>query len=232
MEIKMRVWISAIYATTLFTACAFAQQAQPGAQPIPPVNGVIQSFDGKVITIKLNDGSTGTATLAPNATVTRNEKRTLADIKPGDFIASGGTRGPDGKIHANEIRIFSGPRGEGQFPMAKPDQVMTNATVKEVMTDATVKKVDSAGGVPVIKLTFHGAGAPGSATCTGRASDAAGGAGAGCVGETEFEVPANTPVVAQVPGDASMLKAGAKATINMTEAADGTFVANRVTISE
>jgi len=29
-----------------------------------------------------------------------------------------------------------------------------------------------------------------------------------------------------------MLKAGAKATINMSEAADGTFVANRITITE
>ena len=225
--------LSAIFACALIATSAFAQQAQQaGPPPIPPVNGVIQSFDGKVITIKLSDGSTGTASLAQNATIIHNEKRTLADIKPGDFIASGGTRGPDGKIHANEIRIFSGPRGEGQFPMAKPDQVMTNATVTQVMTDATVKQVGSNGGTPVIKLTFHGAGAPGAANCTGRAADAAGGAGSGCTGETEFDVPANTPVVAQVPGDASMLKAGTKATINMTEGSDGAYIANRITISE
>jgi hypothetical protein len=44
------------------------------------------------------------------------------------------------------------------------------------------------------------------------------------VGETEFEVPADIPVVAQIPGDASMLKPGVKATINMSEAADGGYL--------
>jgi hypothetical protein len=225
----MRIWTSAIYATALIAAPALAQTARPGPPANPPVAGIIQSFDGRIVTIKLNDGSIGSASLASNVTITFNAKRTLADIKPGDFIASGGTRGPDGKIQANEIRIFSGVRGEGQFPRAKPDQVMTNATV---MTDATVKQVGSAAGVPIIKLTFHGSGAPGAASCTGRSSDAPGGAGTGCVGETEFEVPANTPVVASLPGDVSMLKPGAKASINVIEASDGSMSATRITISE
>jgi hypothetical protein len=232
MEMTMRIWTSAMFVTALVAAPTLAQPARPGPPANPPVAGIIQSFDGKIVTIKLNDGSVGSASLAANVTITLNAKRTLADIKPGDFIASGGTRGPDGKIQANEIRIFSGVRGEGQFPMAKPDQVMTNATVKEVMTDATVKQVGSAGGVPVIKLTFHGAGAPGAANCTGRSSDAPGGAGSGCVGETEFEVPANVPVVAQLPGDVSMLKPGAKASMNVVQAADGSMSATRITISE
>lgn len=228
----MRIWISAIYATTIIAATALAQQARPGPPLTPPVAGVIQSFDGTSLTFKANDGSTGSVSLAPNVTIIRNEKRTLADIKPGDFIASGGTRGPNGKIRANEIRIFTAIRGEGQFPMAKPDQIMTNATVKEVMTDATVKQVGSSDGVPVIKLTFHGAGAPGAANCTGRSSEAPGGSGTGCVGETEFEVPADVPVVAQLPGDSSMLKPGVKASMNLTAAPDGNMMATRITISE
>ena len=230
----MHNWNASICTLMLLAVSAsHAQQAKPaGPPPMPPVSGVIQGFDGKLLTVKLSDGSTGSANLAPNVNITYNQKRTLADIKPGDFIASGGTRGADGKIHANEIRIFTGPRGEGQFPMAKPDQVMTNATVKEVMTDATVKEVQNSGGAPVIKLTFHGAGAPGTENCTGRAADAPGGAGAGCVGETEFEVPANTPVVASMPGDVSMLKPGAKVSINMTEAPDVGMTATRITISE
>lgn len=224
--------ISATLATALIAAPAFAQQGPPRAPATPPVAGIIQSFDGKILTLKLDDGSLGSATLAPNVMINHNAKRTLADIKPGDFIASGGTRGPDGKIHANEIRIFSGVRGEGQFPMAKPDQVMTNATVKEVMTNATVKQVGTSSGVPVIKLSFHGDAAPGAANCTGRAADAPGGPGTGCVGETEFEVPANTPVVATLPGDVSMLKPGAKASVNLMQAADGSMSATRITISD
>ena len=87
-------------------------------------------------------------------------------------------------------------------------------------------------GTPVIKLTFHGAGAPGAPSCTGRSSDAPGGAGKGCIGTTEFEVPANVPVIAQLPGDVSMLKPGAKASMNVTKAADGSSSATRITISE
>ncbi len=214
------------------TGGAALAQTAPARPNNPAVAGVIQSFDGKTLALKEADGTVVSGTLASNVTITLNAKRTLADIKPGDFVASGGTRGPDGKIRANEIRIFSGVRGEGQFPMAKPDQVMTNATVAAMMTNATVKSVDGKGGAPVIKLTFHGAGEPGAANCTGRASDAAAGAGKGCVGETEFEVPADTPVVAQLPGDVSMLKVGAKVSVNAVQAADGTASLVRVTVVE
>src|SRR6202044_1873274 len=103
--------------------------------------------------------------------------------------------------------------------------------VPKVMTELSVSQVDRAKGAPVIKLSFHGAGAPGAANCTGRSSDAPGGAGSGCVGETEFEVPANTPVTAQLPGDPSMLKPGTKVSVNVAKAADGTTAIGRVTIS-
>jgi hypothetical protein len=228
----MRVTVPGIFTAILLASPVLAQNAAPGGAANPPVAGTIQSFDGKTLTIKAGDGSLVAASLAPDARIIVSVKKTLADIKPGDFIASGGTRGPDGKIHANEIRIFSAPGGEGQFPMSAPGQVMTNATVKEVMTDATVKQVGSAGGVPIIKLSFHGAGAPGAPNCTGRSSEAPGGAGKGCIGETEFDVPANVPVVAQLPGDASALKPGAKATMNVTKGMDGSASATRVTISQ
>ena len=228
----MRISAPAICVVALFAAPVLAQNATPGAPAGPPVAGTIQSFDGKVLTIRTTDGSVISAALAPNVRVTARVKKTLADIKPGDFIASGGTKGPDGKIHANEIRIFSAPGGEGQFPMSQPGMVMTNATVQRVMTDATVKQVGTAGGVPVIKLTFHGAGAPGAAHCTGRSADAPGGAGKGCVGETEFDVPANVPIVAQMPGDVSMLKPGVTASMNIGKARDGSDAAFRVTVSQ
>jgi len=228
----MRIMISVIFAVALAAEPAVAQSPQPAASTAVPVTGVIQSFDGKAIVLKEGDGSVVSVSLAAKATISLSVKKTLADIKPGDFIASGGTRGPDGKITANEIRIFSAARGEGQFPMAQPDQVMTNATVEAVETAATVQQVGSNGAVPLIKLTFHGAGPAGAANCTGRASDAPGGAGSGCVGETEFVVPANVPVVATLPGDVSMLKPGVKASMNVTVAPDGTGSTTRITISE
>jgi hypothetical protein len=109
----MRISTALLLLTTsaLLVSQAMAQTAAPA-----PVSGVVQSFDGKILTLKAADGSVVAAALAPNARIQMSVKKTLADIKPGDFIASGGTRGPDGKIHANEIRIFTAPGGEGQFP--------------------------------------------------------------------------------------------------------------------
>jgi hypothetical protein len=221
----MRISVPAICAALLFSAPVFAQA-------VPPVAGVIQSFDGKTLTLTAANGSTVAAPLAPNARIAISIPKTLADIKPGDFIASGGTKGPDGKIHANEIRIFPAPAGEGQFPMSQPGQVMTNATVERVMTNATVQQVGADGGRPLIKLTYHGAGAPGAADCTGRAADARGGPGKGCVGETEFDVPVNVPVVAIEPSDASVLKPGAKASIFLAKGADGANAVVRVTVAQ
>lgn len=223
----MRFLGPAICAAMLLATPAFAQTARPFG---PPVTGVVQSFNGKTLMLKKADGKIVSTPLAPNARIMLSVKKTLADIKPGDFIASDGTRGPDGKIHANEIRIFSAPGGEGQFPMSQPDHVMTNATVTEVMTDATVKQVSGTKGMPIIKLTFHGAEAPGAANCTGRAADAPGGPGKGCIGKTEFDVPAGTPVVAIQPAEPSSLKPGAKVSVNVTKAADGSSSAIRVTI--
>jgi hypothetical protein len=229
-EDAMRFLFAMVLAGSLTTA-AFAQggggQRPPGTPAVP---GVISSFDGKTLVVAAKDGSTLNAVVSSTTRIMVNAPRTLADIKPGDFIASGGTRGPDGVLRANEIRIFAAPAGEGQFPMAQPGQTMTNATVTQVMTNATVEKVGG-NGAPVIKLSFHGAGAPGSADCTGRAADAPGGAGTGCMGETQFEVPANVAVVAVLPGDPSMLKPGAKVAVNTMTAPDGTVSAVRIAIT-
>jgi hypothetical protein len=225
----MRSWLPFVFVASIASSSVLAQRPGPAT---PPVVGIVQSFDGKTVVVKAKDGTDLPISVPANVNISFSAKRTLADIKPGDFIASGGTRGPDGKIRANEIRIFSGVRGEGQFPMAQPNQVMTNATVTQVMTNATVTQVGGAAGAPVIKLSFHGAGAPGSPACTGHSSDAPGGVGTGCVGETEFEVPADIPVVATLPGDLSMLKAGAKASIGVTVSPEGSATATRITISE
>jgi hypothetical protein len=75
-----------------------------------------------------------TVTVAPNAVQTL-VKRSLADIKPGDFVASTGIKDKDGKIHAIEVRIFpkATPDGGRQFAWdLSPDSVMTNATVGTV----------------------------------------------------------------------------------------------------
>ena len=111
---------------------AFAQ-APPAAVPAR-IRGTVEKLDGQALTVKQRDGQTVTVTVAPNAVKTL-VKKSLADIKPGDFVASTGIKDKDGKIHAIEVRIFpkAMPDGGRQFPWdLSPDSVMTNATVGTV----------------------------------------------------------------------------------------------------
>jgi len=92
-----------------------------------------EKFDGDRLTVKEAGSGTQTVMLSADAKIYGVEKRRLGDIKPGDFVASGGVRGTDGQIHAVELRIFPESMrgvGEGQRPWdVKPEGVMTNATV-------------------------------------------------------------------------------------------------------
>ena len=139
--------------------------------------GTIEKADAAAIAVKSDaSGAIEDFKRAANMLVLRNQPATLADIAPGDYVATAARRGADGKLHSTELRIFPPAMrgvGEGQRPMNDPtNQTMTNATVKEVMTDATVSQVGG-GKTPMIKLTFHGAGAPG-ANPGGRGSEAPG----------------------------------------------------------
>ena len=104
---------------TLFIAFiampALAQAPAEGTRQ--RVVGTVDKLDSNNLMVKANDGQPVTVVLDDNAVVFGVEKRTLADIKPGDYLASGGVKGTDGKIHAVEVRIFPETlrgTGEGQ----------------------------------------------------------------------------------------------------------------------
>jgi hypothetical protein len=109
---------------------AGAQQAPQGTPT--RIRGTVEKLDGQALTVKSREGETVTIALADNVAVAYLVKKNVGDIKPGDYIASTGIKGTDGKLHAIEVRIF--PEwlrgvGEGQYPWdLKPDSVMTNAT--------------------------------------------------------------------------------------------------------
>ena len=131
-------------------AClAIPALAQTPPQGTPTrIRGAVEKLDGHTLAVKSRDGQVVTVALAPDVVVLALVKRTLADIKPGDFVASAGIKGTDGKIHAIEARILSQamPGGGSQYAWdLGPDSVMTNATV------GTVTKV--ADGV-VLHVTF------------------------------------------------------------------------------
>ena len=181
-----------------------AQPTPPAAQPTPPANppvrirGTVDKLDGDTLTIKKKDGEAATIVVADKS-VQYLVKKSLSDIKAGDFLASTGIKGTDGKIHAVEVRIFPEPlrgTGEGQRPWSvKPEGMMTNATVGTVTQSAD-------GGV--IHVTYKD-------------------------GESEYIVGPDVPVLAYVVADRGLLKPGAAVLIFAQKQPDGTLTTARVT---
>jgi hypothetical protein len=189
-------YIAAVLITFL-AAPALAQTAPAGTAT--RVAGTVDKLDGNNLTVNMKDGPAVTVVLADNASVFGVEKRSIADIKPGDFLASGGVKGTDGKIHAVEVRIFPETlrgTGEGQRPWdVKPDGVMTNATV------GTVSQSPEGG---VIHVKYKG-------------------------GDSEYTVGPEVPVLAYVAGDRNLLKPGAAVFAIAQKEPDGTLTTGRVT---
>lgn len=213
----MRVLVS-ILAVSLIASTALA------APPAPVrMKGTIESFAAPTLTVKTSDGKTEVITLAPNAKIIANEKSSLSDIKPNDFVASAAVTGPDGKLHSQELRIFPEALrglGEGQYPMDAPNRSMTNATVQEVAGAASAK-----GGT--LKLTFHGSTSAASGGCTGHAS----GPGKGnCTGQTELVVDPKVPVMRWVLGDVSWLEKGKAVSLFAAAGPDGKLTSHGVVV--
>jgi hypothetical protein len=172
------------------------------------IRGTVQSFNEKTLVVKADDGQTVTVTVPPNLRIIANANATLADIKPGDFVGSAADKGPDGKLHAEEVHIFSEAlrgTGEGHRPMgANPDRTMTNATVtaaERSMTNATVAGVAGAMG-KTLKLKYKD-------------------------GEQEIEVAPDVPIVIMLLGDTSLLKPGATVALGYVQK-DGGLVATNL----
>jgi hypothetical protein len=118
-------------------AVALALITTPALAQTPVrIDGTIASASPDRLEVKTDDGNVAVA-LPANVRIGAVKDRTLDSIKPGEFIASAALRGRDGKLHAQEVRIFPESmrgRGEGHRPMSQPEQTMTNATVDGVAT--------------------------------------------------------------------------------------------------
>jgi Cu/Ag efflux protein CusF len=171
----------------------------PPASPPARIRGTVEKLDGNALTVKSREGEEVTVTLAPNVTIRYLVKKSLADIKDGDFVASTSVKGTDGKNHSVELRIFPEAMrgvGEGQYPWdLSPGSLMTNATVSGVT------------GAPqgqTLKVTYKG-------------------------GESELVVGPDTPIFGYGAGDMSLLKPGAAVFIVAPKKPDGSLTAAGVT---
>lgn len=194
------------------------------ADPPPArIKGTIEDFAAPVLTVKTTDGKSLVITLLPDARIIAVKKATLADIRPNDFVASAAVLGKDGKLHAEEVRIFPESMrgiGEGQYPMDKPERKMTNATVVEVAGAAKTK-----GGT--LKLSFHGSAAGQNGACSGHAT--APGKG-NCTGETEIVVGPKVPVTLWMLGEPAWLEKGKAVSLFVLTGTDGKLTTHGVIV--
>jgi hypothetical protein len=187
-------------ALLVFTAAAICSTPL-WAQETRRVRATIEKVDGSTLSVKTRDGEDLKITLADKPTIVAIVPATLADLKPGTFVGSGATPGPDGSLVAIEVHIFPEAMrgtGEGHRPMEGPPQAtMTNANV-----ETSVGAVDG----QVLTLKYKD-------------------------GEKKIVVPPDIPIVVYVPGDKSELKAGAAIFISAaTKQPDGTLQAPRVNV--
>lgn len=126
-----------IVALVGFVALPALAQAPPPQGTPTRIRGTVDKLDGKTLTVKSRDGQSVAVTLADDASVIALVKKTLADIKAGDTVASTGIKDKDGKVHAIEVRVLARPFADGGRQFAwdlMPDSVMTNATVGTITT--------------------------------------------------------------------------------------------------
>jgi hypothetical protein len=114
--------------------------------------GVVEKITPTSIVIRDDADKDFSYDISAKVLVLRNKPITLSEIRPNDFVASAAMRGPDGKLHSTELRVFPDALrglGEGQRPMNDPrNQTMTNATVTGTaeMNGSNDIKVKFAGG--------------------------------------------------------------------------------------
>jgi hypothetical protein len=184
-------------ALLVFTAAAIC--STPGwAQETRRVRATIEKVDGSTLFVKTRDGEDLKITLAEKPLFVAIVPATLADLKPGTFVGSGATPGPDGSLVAMEVHIFTEAMrgtGEGHRPMEGPAQAtMTNANV-----DTSVAAVDG----QMLTLKYKD-------------------------GEKKLLVTPKTAIVAYAPGDRAELKPGIKLIAVAQKQADGSLQATRI----
>lgn len=129
-----------------------AQNAPSGMPPTVPVNGTVESWDGKTLTLKAATGNVSFVVPA-DAPVITSKPASLKDIGPNTFL--GTTTVPrNGRLEAIEVHVFPESMrgaGEGHYPwQGEPGSMMTNGNVTTV-TNGNVASIAEGG---VMKVEY------------------------------------------------------------------------------
>jgi hypothetical protein len=192
---------------SLIAAASLALASGALAQDAPPVTirATIEtvSADNLTLNVRTREGEDRVVRLKDPHTVNAAVPASLADIKPGSYIGTAASPGPDGALKAMEVHIFpESARGAGEgfrpFDMG-PGSTMTNGAVSA--------RVEAADG-PKLTVTYKG-------------------------GEQSILVDASTPIITFTPGALSDLKPGASISVRgAKKASDGAYEATRLLVGK
>jgi hypothetical protein len=94
------------------------------------IRGAIERVEGQTLVVRTAAGRDVAVAMGPGFPVSAVVKRSLSDIKAGDFIASTSVRREDGRLHALELHFLPPTAREGQTPYdLAPESLMTNARI-------------------------------------------------------------------------------------------------------
>jgi hypothetical protein len=91
-------------ALALLSAAALAQDAVR-------VRGTITAYEDNVLSVKSREGQDLKIELAAKTTFAYVKALRLEDVKPGTPLGTSAVKGPDGKLIARELHLFSPERG-------------------------------------------------------------------------------------------------------------------------
>src|ERR1700735_3420579 len=91
----MRGFLFFVVTMGILAGPAFAQSAS--AVKPTRISGTLETLSGQTLVIKQPAGDSVSVALPAGFTILTSAKKTVADIKPGDFVAATSAKGADGK---------------------------------------------------------------------------------------------------------------------------------------
>jgi len=188
----------------ILVALLASPAAADDATPAPSVRvrGTIEHVSGDAMIILTRDGQHQTVLIGTDTKIGALRLLTLADVHEGDFIGTAAVKGSDGHLRALEVTVL--PEA---MRGAGEGHYPWDTGPDSSMTNATVAEVAGNADGRTLQLKYKG-------------------------GEATVDVPAATPIVAPMPGDASMLIVGKAAIAFARQGPDGKLTAAYVSVEK
>jgi hypothetical protein len=170
--------------------------------PPTAIRGTITSLEGHVLSIATREGPTVKLILPDGFKPAALKRLSISDISTNSFVATVAEPAPDGTLKADYVQVF--PEALRGTGEGHYDWDLAPGST---MTNATVTSMVSSNAGRKLTMVYKGT-------------------------PIDITVPADTPIVTGIPAELSDLKPGAKVFARGTKTSDGSYTAQRITVSK